>query len=175
MKALTIRKVHLNDISQLQTIGRETFYSTFVDTCSTADLEQYLEEGFSTEKLTLELHDQNSEFYFAVFDGNTVGYLKLNFGVSQTELQDHQSMEIERIYVLESFQGKKVGLALYNKALQIAIERAMQYIWLGVWENNLKALSFYKKQGFVEFDQHIFKVGNDEQIDLLMKLELSEN
>ncbi len=175
MEELIINKVQLNDISQLQEIGRETFYSTFVDTCSAEDMAQYLEEGFSMEKLTAELNDQNSEIYFAVFSGNVVGYLKLNFESSQTELQDNQAMEIERIYVLEAFQGKKVGLALYKKALHIAIERAMQSIWLGVWENNMKALSFYKKQGFIEFDQHIFKVGNDEQIDLLMKLELPKN
>ena len=105
MEELIINKVQLNDIRQLQEIGRQTFYSTFVDTCSAEDMAQYLEEGFSMEKLTAELNDQNSEIYFAVLGGNVVGYLKLNFGRSQTELQDNQAMEIERIYVLEAFQG----------------------------------------------------------------------
>lgn len=175
MKDLIINKVHLKDISKLQEIGRQTFFSTFVDTCSAEDMAQYLEEGFSTEKLTAELNNHNSEFYFAVLNNNIIGYLKLNFGSSQTELKDDQAMEVERIYVLAGFQGKKVGLALYNMALQIAEERGIQYIWLGVWENNIKALNFYKKQGFIEFDQHVFKVGNDEQIDLLMRLDLNKN
>ena len=84
-------------------------------------------------------------------------------------------MEIERIYVLDEFHGKKVGLTLYNRALEIAQQRNIDYIWLGVWENNFKALNFYRKQGFIEFDQHIFKLGNDEQTDLLMKLSLNNH
>ena len=46
------------------------------------------------------------------------------------------------------------------------------YIWLGVWEKNLRALSFYRKNGFVAFDKHIFKLGNDIQTDILMKIQL---
>ncbi|MEZ4822031.1 MAG: hypothetical protein R2942_06240 [Ignavibacteria bacterium] len=49
----------------------------------------------------------------------------------------------------------------------------LKYIWLGVWENNHRALSFYKKHGFVEFDKHVFRYGNDDQTDLLMKFELT--
>ncbi|WP_262886574.1 MULTISPECIES: GNAT family N-acetyltransferase [Sphingobacterium] len=71
---------------------------------------KYLEEGFSAEKLTEELNDEDSGFYFAVEDENVIGYLKLNFGTSQTELKDSSSsLEIERIYVLQNYHGKKVG------------------------------------------------------------------
>jgi ribosomal protein S18 acetylase RimI-like enzyme len=46
------------------------------------------------------------------------------------------------------------------------------YIWLGVWESNPRAIRFYEKQGFVEFDQPIFQLGDDAQTDILMKLNL---
>jgi ribosomal protein S18 acetylase RimI-like enzyme len=49
----------------------------------------------------------------------------------------------------------------------------VKYVWLGVWEQNHRALQFYKKNGFVPFDTHIFKLGNDEQTDIMMKLELA--
>lgn len=39
-------------------------------------------------------------------------------------------------------------------------------------EENLRAISFYKKNGFMEFDKHIFKLGDDEQTDIMMKLKL---
>jgi ribosomal protein S18 acetylase RimI-like enzyme len=99
--------------------------------------------------------------------------LKINFGDAQTELKDNKSVEIERIYVLQAFQGKKLGQALYEKAISIAKEMKVKYVWLGVWEQNHRALQFYKKNGFVQFDTHIFKLGNDEQTDIMMKLELA--
>jgi ribosomal protein S18 acetylase RimI-like enzyme len=74
--------------------------------------------------------------------------------------------------VLKEFQGKKVGQLLYEKAIQIAKQNNVLYVWLGVWEKNTKAISFYLKHGFMEFDKHIFRLGDDEQTDLMMKLQL---
>lgn len=133
---------------------------------------KYLDEYFSVEKLTAEFNNKSSEFYFATIGKNVIGYLKLNFGQAQTELQDGNALEIERIYVLKEFHGKGVGQLLYDKALQIARQKNVDYVWLGVWEENRRAINFYTKNGFVEFDKHIFKLGNEEQTDKMMKLSL---
>lgn len=175
MYDIDIQKVTLSDIAQLQKIGRQTFSETFSEANSEENMKNYLEEGFSIEKLTNEINNKNSEFYFATFNNEIIGYLKLNFGDSQTELKDHKALEIERIYVSKEFHGKKVGQFLYDKAIQIAKQKNAEYVWLGVWEENLRAISFYKKNGFLEFDQHIFKLGNDEQTDIMMKLKLTGN
>lgn len=94
------------------------------------------------------------------------------FSESQTELKDSKSFEIERIYVLKEYQGKDVGQLLYQKALAIAKQSNVEYIWLGVWEKNVRAINFYKKNGFVTFDTHIFKLGDEQQTDFMMKLQL---
>jgi diamine N-acetyltransferase len=172
MTNISVKKATLNEIDQLQKIGRQTFYETFSEENTRENMTKYLKEGFSTEKLTAELNDKNSEFYFATLGNNVIGYLKVNFGQSQTELQDDKALEIERIYVLKDFQGRKVGQLLYNTAIRIARQKKAEYVWLGVWENNPKAISFYRKNGFVEFDKHIFRLGNDEQTDIMMKLNL---
>jgi len=135
---------------------------------------KYLDEGFSIEKLTAALNNKKSEFYFATLENNVLGYLKLNFRQSQTELKDDKTLEIKRIYVLKEFHGKKVGQLLYEKAMQIAREKNADYVWFGVWEENPRAINFYKKNGFVEFDKHIFKLGSDEQTDIMMKLQLKD-
>ncbi len=163
----------LNDIDQLQKISRQTFFETFSTKNTEENMRKYLEEGFSIDKLTAELTDKNAEFHFALLDNTVIGYLKLNFGQSQTELKDDKALEIERIYVLKEFHGKKVGQVLYEKTIQIAKQVNADYVWLGVWEENPRAISFYKKNGFVEFDKHIFKLGDDEQTDIMMKLKLS--
>lgn len=173
MENIKIKRVTLSDIDQLQKIGRQTFLETFSEANSEENMKNYLEQGFSNEKLAAELNDINSEFYFSTLDNEVIGYLKLNFGESQTELKDRKSLEIERIYVSKEFHGKSVGQLLYDKAIQIAKQKNVDYVWLGVWEENPRAINFYKKNGFVEFDKHIFKLGNDEQTDIMMKLNLT--
>lgn len=168
MENIDIKKATINDLSQLQKIGRDTFSQTFSTENGEENMTKYLEESFSSEKLTAELNSE-ADFYFAILENKIIGYLKLNFGQSQTEIKDDKALEIERIYVLQEYHGKKVGQLLYAKALDIATEFAAEYIWLGVWEENHKAISFYKKNGFIAFDKHIFKLGNDEQIDIMMK------
>lgn len=174
MTNISIRKVAFNDIDQLQKIGRHTFLEAFSEGNTEENMKTYLEEGFSTEKLTSELNDKNAEFYFAILNDNAIGYLKLNFGQSQTEIRDDKALEIERIYVLKEFHGKSVGQLLYDKAMQVANQKNADYVWLGVWEENPRAISFYKKNGFVAFDKHIFKLGDDEQTDIMMKLVLKK-
>lgn len=170
---IDIIKVSLSDLERLQTIGRETFYETFSADNTEENMKTYLEEGFSLEKLRAELEDPQTDFYFALHDDTVIGYLKLNFGKAQTELLDGNALEIERIYVLKDFHGKNVGQELYAKAIQIAKHHNVQFIWLGVWEENPRAIRFYEKNGFVAFDKHIFKLGDDEQTDIMMKLELN--
>ena len=169
---IKIEHINHSHIAALQQIGRQTFSETFAESNSAENMAKYLEEAYSYEKLNAELNDPNSIFYFAKMDQNVIGYLKLNFGASQTELKDNNALEIERIYVLKEFHGKKVGQLLFDKAIEIAKEYHVAYVWLGVWEENKRALQFYTKNGFVEFDQHIFVLGDEAQTDIMMKLEL---
>lgn len=175
MDTIQITRAGIKDIEKLQTIGRQTFYETFAGGNTEENMKKYLEEGFSDQKLNNELNDMNSQFYLATIGTQLIGYLKINFGQAQTELKDRASLEIERIYVLKEFHGQKVGQLLYDKAIEIAKQAKSNYVWLGVWEKNLRAISFYQKNGFVEFDRHIFKLGDDEQTDLMMRLDLSQN
>jgi len=175
MNAIRIAKAGLKDIEKLQDIGRQTFYETFAEGNTEENMQKYLEEGFSNQKLHNELSDPHSEFYLALLDTRVVGYLKVNSGQAQTELKDSTSLEIERIYVLKEFHGRQVGQLLYDKAIELAKLQNVSYVWLGVWEKNPRAIQFYKKNGFVEFDKHIFKLGDDEQTDFMMRLDLSRN
>lgn len=169
MNSLEIKKGTVKDLIALQLIGRQTFSETFAAVNSEENMIKYLEESFADEKLTAELNNPNSHFYLAELDNKVIGYLKLNTGDAQTEKQADNALEIERIYVAKEFHGKKIAQALYAQVLETAKELKATYIWLGVWENNFRAVSFYTKNGFEQFDTHIFRLGDDEQTDLLMK------
>lgn len=172
MENILVVPVTSKDLLQLQAIGKVTFSQTFSGTNTEENMSKYLEEGFSTQQLETELNNEFSKFYFAKLHNEVIGYMKLNTAAAQTEDRNDNALEIERIYVLQDFQGKKVGQLLYSKAVGIAEEMFADHIWLGVWEENLKAIAFYKKNGFVPFDQHVFMLGDDKQIDILMKLQL---
>jgi len=169
---LSLKKISIADLLPLQVISRATFFETFGPDNTEADMEKYATEAFSSAQLTSELEDPNSEFYLAQLDDKIVGYLKLNTAAAQTVIQDDNALEIERIYVLQAFQGQKIGQTLFDKAIAIGQQKQMHYIWLGVWEHNHSAIQFYHKNGFVAFDQHIFQLGEDAQTDIMMKREL---
>jgi ribosomal protein S18 acetylase RimI-like enzyme len=169
MASITIKKASTEDLETIQNVGRETFYETFAKHNSEDEMQKYLDESFASEKLIKELTTLDSQFFIAWEGESSIGYLKLNSGKAQTELQDENSIEIERIYVKSKYHGKKVGQILYDKALEIALQEKKKYLWLGVWEENVRAVNFYKKNGFVEFDKHIFRLGNEEQTDLMMR------
>ncbi|MFD0939543.1 GNAT family N-acetyltransferase [Pedobacter boryungensis] len=172
MENISIEKITIKDVNQLQQIGKQTFFETYAESNTEENMNNYLENSFSTDKLTAELSDEHAEFYVAKIDTRIIGYLKLNSGPSQTKLKDNDAIEIERIYVLKEFHGKKVGQMLYDKAIEVARSKGINYIWLGVWEENPRAISFYKKNGFVEFAKHTFILGTEEQTDITMKLTL---
>jgi ribosomal protein S18 acetylase RimI-like enzyme len=172
MHQIETKQLTQTDLEDLVKISRQTFIETFAS-CNTEDnLRKYLDENVTREKLETELNNPHSVFYVATVENTVIGYLKLNHGPAQTELRDSKSLEIERIYVAKEFLGKKAGQVLYDIATLIAKRAKYDYIWLGVWEKNARAISFYKRIGFVEFDTHLFKLGEDEQTDIMMKLQL---
>ena len=170
MSSLHLIPVGINAVHQLREISCSTFFQTFQEHNKADDMEAYLTSSFSVEKLTHELNNPNTEFYFAKNEDNIVGYLKVNIGEAQTEHINLNAFEIERIYVDKAYLGKKVGQLLFNKAIELAKSKNVAYVWLGVWEENHRALAFYEKNGFIPFDKHVFMLGNDAQTDIMMKL-----
>ena len=173
MENIEIERVTLAHIEQLQQISRQTFIETFSEINTEENMTKYLDDSFNISRLTNEIQNLNSEFYFAIIDAKVVGYLKINRGDAQTELKNDHMLELERIYVLNEFHGKKVGQVLFNKAFQIAEQSKVDYLWLGVWEENHKALKFYSKNGFTAFNKHMFVLGDSIQTDIMMKLQIS--
>lgn len=169
---IEIKKAVLADLKIIQNISKQSFTETFAAINSPENMEKYLEESFNTTQLTSEISNPESPFYIAFWEKEPVGYLKLNFGNAQTESIKDNAIEIQRIYVLQAFHGKKIGQILLDEAIKIAHQEAVEYIWLGVWEENHRAIQFYTKNGFITFDKHIFTLGNDQQTDLLMKLNI---
>ena len=169
---MKIRKINIDDLEELRNLSIQTFKETFEEVNTEEDMQKYLLENLSIEKLKSELENPNSEFYFAENNNEILGYLKLNFKDAQTEKLEENHFEIERIYVLKAFLGQKIGQILFDKAIEIGREKNLEYVWLGVWEENHRAIRFYEKNGFEIFGKHDFVLGEDVQTDLLMKMKI---
>lgn len=169
---MKIRKINIDDLEALRNLSIQTFKETFEEVNTEEDMQKYLDENLSIEKLKTELENPNSEFYFAENNDEILGYLKLNFKDAQTEKLEENHFEIERIYVLKAFLGQKIGQILFDKAIEIGREKNLEYVWLGVWEENHRAIRFYGKNGFEIFGKHDFVLGEDVQTDLLMKMKI---
>jgi len=124
-------------------------------------------------KLKEELKDPNSSFFLAYYNDEAIGYAKVCTGNEPQELIKYNPLEIARIYLLKEHQDKHLGSAFINYCFNYASHQHHDLIWLGVWEHNNKAISFYKKLGFELFGSHIFRLGQDEQTDLLMMKKLA--
>lgn len=174
MATIELVEVDASAIDELLAISIQTFVETFAPVNTAESMERYVAEKLTREKLLTELNCIDSVFYFVKVDSQNAGYLKLNFNEAQNELKEAQGLEIERIYVLQAFQGQKLGLFLMDQAIETAKSQGKTYVWLGVWEHNKKAIQFYQKKGFVAFDSHEFMLGNEIQLDLMMRLELGD-
>lgn len=171
----SIVKATPEDLSILQKISVSTFTETFQELNTADNMKKYIDESLSYSKLKSELDNENSQFYFLKSEDQIAGYLKVNTGSAQTELKEENALEVERIYINKTFHGKGAGMRLINKAFDIAQQHGKEYVWLGVWEKNDKAIRFYKKFGFKEFAQHQFVLGDDVQTDIMMRLDIALN
>lgn len=169
---LKFLKCSVSDLDQLIAISRETFIEAFEAENNPDDFKSYMKKAFSRKQLQMELEDMQMSFYFVVNGGEVLGYFKLNEDVAQTEIKDKEAIELERIYVKSTYQGKKIGHWILQQIKGMALEQNKSYLWLGVWERNSKAIKFYENNGFIKFGKHPYYIGSDKQMDWLMKFDL---
>ncbi len=167
------QKCTLLNLDQLVRVSRKTFVDAFEKDNDPKDFRTYCDFAFDKNKLSKELKTPNTTFYFAYIDEQLAGYFKLNEDDAQTDIKSQESIELERIYVLEQFQGEQIGTKMLFKAIEIAFDKNKKHLWLGVWEKNTDAIRFYQKHGFLKFNTHPYYIGKDKQTDWLMRFDLS--
>ena len=169
MSSITIRPATSADAPLIADLSRLTFYETFAQDNTKEDMDKFMNEQFSREKLITQVTAKGNLFLMAFLEQEFVGYVRLVDSTNPKELGSEPAIEIARIYSAASAIGKGVGKALMQKCIDIALEQKKKIIWLGVWEKNGRAINFYQKWGFEKFGEQPFVLGNDVQIDWLMK------
>ncbi|MES1217605.1 MAG: GNAT family N-acetyltransferase [Bacteroidota bacterium] len=169
MASIFIRQADIADAAQIADLSRQTFYDTFAAANTKENMDLFMNEQFSREKLMSEVGDAGNIFLLAFDEDEIAGYALLREGIQYAQFDDLPAIEIVRIYALQTSIGKGVGSAMIKKSIELARELNKEIIWLGVWEHNKRAIDFYTKWGFEKFSEHEFILGTDVQTDWLMK------
>ncbi|MEM8523495.1 MAG: GNAT family N-acetyltransferase [Bacteroidota bacterium] len=168
---IKIQKATLASLDELLFFARSNFIHTYAHLNDPQNFQAYLNKAFFKDNFQIEMEAPNTHFYLLKKEEVLLGYIKLNFNKGIENLIATESVELERIYVKPEVKGKGYGKALIDKSKQVARGENKKWLWLGVWENNPKAIGFYKKIGFEQFGKHIFMIGEEVQNDFLMKIQ----
>ena len=172
MPAITIRSATPEDADILADLGARTFRETFEPHISGPDLEAFLATAYGEAIQRAELADPSRPARILEIDGVPAGFLQLRLGHREPGVPGKRPVELQRIYVLRAAQGGGRGASLMAEAMEMALAWGADTLWLGVWENNHKALAFYARSGFREVGDHVFKIGDQVDRDLILALDL---
>jgi GNAT superfamily N-acetyltransferase len=164
-----IRHAEADDAGLLAELGARLFTETFVAHNTPEDMAAYLAASFGHAQQAAELSDPRSTFLIAGIDGLAVGYAKLYSGAAPDEVAAEKPIELVRLYAAREWLGRGVGGALMRVCINEARQGGYRTLWLGVWEHNNRARTFYRKWNFREVGKHIFQLGDDSQTDILME------
>lgn len=169
---VSIKPATAADVLPLQQISIGTFTDTYAIYNTPENMQLFIDTYYNTQRLLDELADAAQQYYLTYLGEELVGYIKLRTTENPPELAGKKHIEVERIYVLPGFKGRRIGKYMIDHAITIARQNQYEVVWLGVWDQNTNAQAFYTKQGFTVFGEHGFVLGEEHQRDWLMKKEL---
>lgn len=173
----TIRPARAEDLADLADLAARAFRDAFGAENEEHDMEEYLSTSMSVKTLEKDFADEKNIFRVACSHqaGNLVGYAKLRDKSDYSATDGNSAIEIERIYADSSMIGTGIGKALMTECLSLAKSLGRDVIWLGVWDQNDRAIKFYERWGFSIVGEREFKLGSDIQNDLIMRKELTSH
>jgi len=160
---VSIRKATQADVALLSSLSTVTFYEAYFEQDDPHDLSNYLHENFSVETIAAEL--EHSAYFIAFRRGRAVGYAKLRDGEPHESVKGN-AIELQRIYLVER------GDVLLEHCMGEARAMGKDVMWLGVWEENRRGLSFYAKHGFTRVGTLTFPYGDSVGINAVMQISL---
>jgi ribosomal protein S18 acetylase RimI-like enzyme len=170
----SIRIATAADVEMLTELAWRTFHDAFAPMNSPENLEAYMKSNFSRQIISEQLADPRATFLIAEIEATPVAFAKLYKGDIPACVEGVAPIELERFYVDRQFHGKGVAQTLMEACFDSARESGHKTVYLGVWENNHRAIAFYRKCGFEVVGSHVFQMGDEAQNDFLMERSLQE-
>jgi ribosomal protein S18 acetylase RimI-like enzyme len=158
----------VDQAAALTQVMERTFRATFGESTAEEHMVEHCRISYREAIQRAEIADPDITTLLCTDGDSIAGFTQVRSGKHPTCVAASRPVEIHRIYVDAPWQGKGVAALLMQAALEDAARRGADSVWLGVWENNPRAIRFYEKFGFAEVGEHVFHVGSDAQRDLLV-------
>lgn len=157
------------DAARLSLISDATFLETFAHEIPGEAMLAHCRTHHAPDYLAKRLAE-GAKAWLAEINGTPIGYAML---IAEPELDAAQpgDVELKKIYVLSRFQGTGTAQALFAQVLEAA--QGNKRLLLGVKDDNHRAISFYKRQGFEIIGTRQFNVGGELYDDYVFALNLS--
>ena len=165
--ASRIRRAEENDALELSMLAEKTFRDAFAESNRPADMHKHCSSHYGEALQLAEIRDPGRETWVAEAGARLVAYVQLRLDAVAPATSGE--LEIQRFYVDVSHHGTGLAHRLMAHALGRAEALGAAAVWLGVWERNQRALTFYRKWRFEVVGEHTFAVGDDPQRDLFMR------
>jgi len=166
---VVIRRAVASDASDLAQFASRTFFETFAHGTAAENMSSYLAQNYAPDIQRREIDDQARTTFVAHAGDLLIGYAQLTMGPEPDCVRSRPAIELQRLYVAAEWHGRGVAVDLMRECMLAAWQRGAVAIWLGVWEHNLRARTFYMKQGFAQVGTHAFHLGTDAQTDLVLE------
>ena len=170
---ITIRRGEVGDARLISALATVTFFEAYFEQDDPPDLANYLAESFTADQIADELADPGTHFFLIHRGRPAVGYAKIRDTEPHASVTSRNAIELQRIYAVERVWGCGVGEKLLTHCIDFACERGKDVLWLGVWEQNLRAIRFYEKYGFTRVGTLEFPYADSLGINAVMQLELN--
>jgi len=154
----SIVKANEKDFQLLADIGKISYIESHGRSAKAADINIYLNEKFSYEAFKDELKDLKNIYHIIYHDNQPAGYSKIMLNTPHSNIQIKNITKLERLYLQKEFYGLKLGFELFNLNFELSKNSNQAGMWLFVWKENHRAVSFYKKIGFKVIGSYDFKL-----------------
>lgn len=168
-RSVTIRPAASADAAALAAFGERTFREAFGPDNRPEDVDVYVSATYSAERQGAEIADPDRVTLLGEHDDVLVSYAQLRAdGAAPSCVEGPAPIELLRFYVDRPWHGTGVAHAMMDAVAAAAGARGARTIWLGVWERNPRAITFYSKHRFRDVGCQPFKLGGDDQTDRIM-------
>lgn len=164
----TIRKAHPGDARELSKVAEATFRATFAALNTSEHMELHCRTSYGERIQGAEISNPGRVSLLCEDGDELIGFVQLRWGEPPAFVAGKKPGEIQRLYVVAAWHGKGVAQLLMEAGIDELKKHGADAVWLGVWENNPKAIAFYKKMGFLVVGEHTFPLGGDPQRDVVM-------
>jgi ribosomal protein S18 acetylase RimI-like enzyme len=151
-----IKKPAIQDSKLLSILSKESFLVPHGHSAPKKDVDNYVSNNFNEENFIKELEDKKNEYHLIYYKEKIAGFSKLVFNFENKNVDAKNITQMSRLYLLEEFYGLGLGKELFNFNVSLAKENKQAGIWLAVWIENQRAITFYKKMGFKKVGNYDF-------------------